>query len=145
MAKPRIGIQLIVFGEEQETDIEGVFRKVAEAGYEGVEADNLFRAHGEDTIRKLLEETGLVVTGVHRGYGDLSREGSIQAEIDYLKAVGGTYLILKTAVDNINDVELIEFWDEGKKQDITHWVTLRQDAGATRNALFSRVAQASSL
>lgn len=100
MTQPKIGIQLIVFGEKQKTDIAGVLREVAQAGYEGIEADNLFQNHGEDAVRKLIDETGLSVIGLHRGYDDLVQEETIEKDIDYLKAVGGTYLICSGVSDN---------------------------------------------
>lgn len=99
MRKPKVGIQLIVFGERQQDDIAGVFREVAEAGYDGIEAGNLFEAHGEDRIGNLLDETKLPIVGVHIGYDDLAKEGRVEAHMDYLKAVGGKYLICSDVSD----------------------------------------------
>ena len=41
MAQPRIGVQLIIYGQRWQTDLPGVLREVAGAGYDGIEASNL--------------------------------------------------------------------------------------------------------
>ncbi len=93
MAQPKIGCQLIVFGQRQREDIASVLRAVAKAGYEGIEAGNLFAMHGESLIRDLLAETGLKVAGMHSGYGDNLDQAKVEANIAYLKAVGAKYYI----------------------------------------------------
>ena len=100
MSKPRVGIQLIVFGEKQQNDIAGVFREVAQAGYDGIEAGNLFETHGESRIRNLLSETNLAIAGIHAGYNDLAKEGRVPAHMHYLKTVGAKYLICSGVSDN---------------------------------------------
>ena len=93
MAKPKIGVQLIVFGQKQQEDIAGVLRAVKEVGYEGFEGGNLFAQHGEGVVKDILAETGLTVTGMHSGYGDQLDQGKVEANIAYLKAVGAKYYI----------------------------------------------------
>jgi len=43
VSTPRLGIQLIIFRDRPQKDLAGVLRDVARAGYDGVEAGNLFR------------------------------------------------------------------------------------------------------
>ena len=100
MAAPKIGVQLIVFGGKQNEDLGGVLRDVKAAGYEGIEAGNLFQSAGEDATRAALAETGLVIAGMHSGYGDMADEAKVEANIAYLKAVGAKYLICSGVKDN---------------------------------------------
>ena len=93
----KIGLQLIVYGGRQNRDLAGVLAEVKEAGYEGIEAGNLFAAVGEEAAKKALADTGLAVTGAHSGYGDLS--GSLEQNMAYLKAVGARYLICSGVSD----------------------------------------------
>lgn len=93
MAHPRIGLQLIVYGDRQQTDLRGVLLEVAEVGYEGIEAGNLFAMHGEALVRDVLAETGLAVAGMHSGYADQLDQGKVEANIAYLRAVGAKYYI----------------------------------------------------
>jgi sugar phosphate isomerase/epimerase len=91
---PKVGLQLIVYGARPNEDLGGVMREVAECGYAGIEAGNLFAGNGEAQVKDLLAETGLAVTGVHSGYGDCKDAPTIEAAIAYLKGVGAKYYII---------------------------------------------------
>ena len=85
-----IGLQLYTLREETKADFPGTLRKVAALGYEGVE----FAGYGglsADSMKQLLEETGLKAIGSHVGLQRLRED--LQGEIDYLKTIGGRYLI----------------------------------------------------
>lgn len=88
MATPDVGIQLIVFGERNQTDIGGVLNDVAQAGFGMIEAGNMFESYGEGQVRDLLDKTGLSVCGAHFGYGDYSDPARLRAHINYCKAMG---------------------------------------------------------
>lgn len=94
MEKPRIGCQLIVFGRRTAEDLAGVLREVALAGYDGIEAGNLFATHDPVQVRDLLAETGLAVAGMHTGYADCKDAAKVEAAIEYLHAVGARYYII---------------------------------------------------
>ena len=70
MTKPVASLQLIVFGNRPQTDLASVLRDAAQAGYAAIEAGNLYETHGENTVRQLLAETDLTVSGAHFGYGE---------------------------------------------------------------------------
>ncbi|MCD6351457.1 MAG: sugar phosphate isomerase/epimerase [Armatimonadetes bacterium] len=93
MANPRIGLQLIVYGQRTQEDLAGVLKEVAEVGYAGFEAGNLFASHGEAQARDAIAASGLVVTGMHSGYGDQTDLAKVDANIAYLQAVGAKYYI----------------------------------------------------
>ncbi|HXG24598.1 MAG TPA: TIM barrel protein, partial [Chthonomonadales bacterium] len=99
MAQPTASIQLIVFGQRNQTDIAGVLRDVATAGFPAIEAGNLFAAHGEDKIRCLLAENNLQVSGAHFGYGDYADSDKLAANIAYCKALGIRHMICSGVAD----------------------------------------------
>lgn len=93
MARPKIGLQLIVYRGRQREDLAGVLRDVAGAGYAGIEAGNLYAAAGEEAVKSILADTGLEVAGMHSGYGDNSDLDRVKANTEYLNAVGARYLV----------------------------------------------------
>jgi len=95
----KIGLQLIVYGGRQNEDLAGVLAEVKEAGYAGIEAGNLFDACGEDAVRRVLDDTGLAITGMHSGYGPLAEGDTLEQSMAYLKAVGAKYLICSGVSD----------------------------------------------
>lgn len=93
MAQPRIGIQLIIYGQRTRDDLSGVLREVKEAGFEGIETGNLFQMASPERVKSLLADTGLVVAGMHTGYADVADDAKLSEHIAYLKAVNSKYLI----------------------------------------------------
>lgn len=93
MPKPTAAVQLIVFGERNKTDIAGVLKDVATAGFPAIEAGNLYETYGEQTIRDLLTANDLIVAGAHFGYGDYAEPARVAAHIAYAKSIGVTNLM----------------------------------------------------
>lgn len=90
MRKMGIAVQLYTLREETAADFRGTLRKVAELGYEGVE----FAGYGDvpaEEMKALLQELGLQVAGSHVSLQRLRDD--LQGEIDYMKAIGGKYII----------------------------------------------------
>jgi sugar phosphate isomerase/epimerase len=82
MAQPQVACQLIVFGGRDRTDLPGVLREVAAAGYDGYEA-----GPGEMDIaelKTLLQELDLKLAGVHTGYEGLQDLEDILSYMDAL-------------------------------------------------------------
>lgn len=99
MAQPTAAIQLIVFGERNRTDIAGVLKDVATAGYPAIEAGNMFASYGEAQTRRLLEANNLRVCGAHFGYGDYADPDKLNANIAYCKAMGIQYMMCSGVAD----------------------------------------------
>jgi sugar phosphate isomerase/epimerase len=93
MAKPQVGIQLIIFGQRQREDLPGVLRAVAEAGYAGVEAGNLARQMPVGDARGLLEENGLALCGVHAGFEEFQDAAKLEENIRFTREMGARYLM----------------------------------------------------
>ncbi|UVI28551.1 sugar phosphate isomerase/epimerase family protein [Paenibacillus spongiae] len=114
MRKMGIGLQLFTLRNETAADFAGTLRKVAELGYEGVE----FAGYGglsTAEMKELLKETGLKAVGSHVGMDRLRED--LQGEIDYLKAIGGRYIICPWLPESergqVEDWKKhIEFWIE---------------------------------
>jgi sugar phosphate isomerase/epimerase len=93
MATPSIGVQLIVYRGREQEDLAGVLGEVAKAGYQGIEAGNLSGIAPASEVRQMLADHGLVMSGVHTGYGDLADPNRVQSHLDFLRAVDAKYLI----------------------------------------------------
>ncbi len=99
MAEPRAAIQLIVFGERNQTDFAGVLRDVSAAGFSAFEAANLYAAHGEVKVRALIEEHGLTVCGAHFGYGEYADSAKLEAHIAYCRAADVRHMMCSGVAD----------------------------------------------
>ncbi len=100
MFTPLTAVQVIIFGKRNETDFAGVVRNIAAAGYNGFEAGNLFAALGEETTRRLLDETGLVPVGAHFGYGEYADADKLGKHIAFAQAVGIKHLMCSGVADS---------------------------------------------
>ena len=99
MATPTASIQLIVFGQRNRDDIAGVLADVSAAGFPAIEAGNLFDMYGEASIRALLADNGLQVSGAHFGYGEYTLPEHLDAHIAYAKAMGVKNLMCSGVAD----------------------------------------------
>lgn len=92
-------IQLIVFGERNRTDFPGVLADVRAAGFDAIEAGNLFASHGEETTRRLLAEHGVTLCGAHFGYGDYADAQKFEANLAYCKSLGIRHMMCSGVSD----------------------------------------------
>ncbi len=83
MAQPMVACQLIVFGGRDRTDLPGVLREVAAAGYDGFEGGGP-GARSAAEMKALLQELGLQLAGVHTGYEGLQDPGATLAYMNAL-------------------------------------------------------------
>jgi sugar phosphate isomerase/epimerase len=93
MPGPQVGIQLIIFGRRAQDDFPGVLRDVAAAGYAGIECGNLYARYSREEVQRMLDSTGLSITGIHSGYGDFSDPEKVRANIQFLNDVGAGYMM----------------------------------------------------
>jgi len=91
---------LIIFRDRPRQDLAGVLRDVACAGYDGVEAGNLFRGADPSAIQALFAETGLSLTGAHAGYGEFTDLSKVDEDIQFLKSMGARYLMCSGVADS---------------------------------------------
>ncbi len=90
MSKMGVGLQLYTLRDQMAEDMKATLTKVSELGYEGVEFAGYFDMEAAE-LRSLLDELNLKAIGSHVGPARLRNE--LQAEIDYVKTIGGSYLI----------------------------------------------------
>ncbi|MFA4029122.1 MAG: hypothetical protein GDYSWBUE_001754 [Candidatus Fervidibacterota bacterium] len=93
MPQVKVGIQLIIYGERVREDLASVLSEVKSCGFEGIETGNLFNISPPDRVMELLREHDLSVAAVHVGYSDVADEEKLSKHIEYLKRVGGKFLI----------------------------------------------------
>lgn len=99
MATPTASIQLIVFGARNQSDIVGVLKEIATAGFPAIEAGNMFASFGEETTRQLLAENSLKVSGAHFGYGDYADNDKLDAHFAYATSIGLQHLMCSGVAD----------------------------------------------
>jgi sugar phosphate isomerase/epimerase len=92
-ANTRVGIQLIVFGKQAQTDLPGVMKSVRAAGYDGIETGNLFNQYSEADAKALFANTGLALTGMHSGFGEFEKDDRLHANVDFLNKMGAHFLM----------------------------------------------------
>ena len=102
MSAPGIGLQLYTLRDNLNTDFEGTLRKVAALGYEGVEFAGYYGWQAQD-LRQLLDELNLKAIGSHISL-ELLRD-DLQGQIDYMKTIGGTYMICPFLKDEARSTE----------------------------------------
>ena len=91
--KPKIGAQLIVWGERPAKDLDGVLREVASLGYAGVEM-------GPQPLERLADpkgtftSKGLVLVGLHIGVGDMKL---VEVCMQLLRKCDAHYLLFSGA------------------------------------------------
>jgi sugar phosphate isomerase/epimerase len=90
MRRMGIGLQLYTLRDETAADFPGTLRQAAEMGYEGVEFAG-YAGIQADEMKEILENLGLTAIGSHVGLQKL--RDNLQGEIDYVKTIGGRYLI----------------------------------------------------
>ncbi len=101
MAKPKLGVQLIVFGGRQDEDLKGVMADVAEVGYDAAEIGaNFVDDLGADAVQACIDETGLAVCGIHGGYAMYTDADWVSRAIDFCKSIGCERMICSGVADN---------------------------------------------
>jgi len=81
----KIGLQLFSIYKILEQDFEGTMRKVAAAGYQGVEFAGYYDYSAKD-MKAFLQEIGLEPASAHIGYDDLKKD--MDQQIAYAKELG---------------------------------------------------------
>jgi sugar phosphate isomerase/epimerase len=94
-----VGIQLIIYGSRPQTDLDGVLAECKAAGYAGIESGNLGPIYGAARLKEMFKQHGLIFTGVHTGYGEITDEAKLGENLALVKAIGGTYLICSGVAD----------------------------------------------
>jgi sugar phosphate isomerase/epimerase len=89
--EPRPAIQLYTLRRIDES-LPDTIRRVAAAGYEGVEFANQFLTADPEDVRSALEETGMVPVAAHVGLSEL--EANPEAIIDRCRRVGCRRIVI---------------------------------------------------
>ncbi len=87
-----VGVQLYSVRGECEKGLPGTIQKVAKMGYKGVEFAGYYGRDAK-TLRKLLDDAGLVCCGTHTGIDTLLGE-ELPKTIEFNKTLGNKFLIV---------------------------------------------------
>lgn len=103
----QIGIQLYTVRKSAEADPEGTIRKVAQAGYKGVQFAGYY-GFSAQKMKGILDECGLKAAGSHVGYELLER--GADAELEYARAIGLSYITVPgIGLENLLKPQTIDF------------------------------------
>jgi sugar phosphate isomerase/epimerase len=95
----RVGVQPIIYGRRNSEDFPGVLREIKSTGYHGFESGNLYARYSKAEVQDLLGETGLAVSGVHSGFGDVADLDKVESAVEFLKDVGAKALMVSGVGD----------------------------------------------
>ena len=96
--KVPIGLQLYSVRNECAKDLPKVLEAVAKFGYKGVEFAGYYGRNAK-TLRKLLDDNGLVCCGTHTGYNTVQPK-ELKQTIEFNKTIGNKYLIVPSMSAN---------------------------------------------
>jgi sugar phosphate isomerase/epimerase len=92
VSKPRVAIQLIIFGERAQTDLPGVLADVAAAGYDGFESGAPVGGEEADRLRSAMQDTALGYVGGHCGEDQWMDPGTVAAVARSVADLGGGFV-----------------------------------------------------
>lgn len=124
MAAAPLGLQLIVFGGQQNEDLPGVLADVKNAGYDGAETGILHTVMGADTVINIFADAGLAMTGIHCGYRDLVEGTRVHDLIEFMQDAGCRHLICS----GVSDPTMVAGYEESAEtfNEVGQWC---KDAG----------------
>lgn len=77
MSSSKVGIQLIVFGDKERKDLDGVLKDCKKAGYDYIETGFLFDTYSVRQLQKTCEKYKLEYAGVHDGFDNFRKRGKL--------------------------------------------------------------------
>ena len=93
MSLGKVGITLIVFGNRERKDLEGVLKDCKKVGYEGIETAFLFDRYSPGELREACEKYKLEYIAIHGSFDNFRKEKDVDKLIKDTLAVGAKYLI----------------------------------------------------
>jgi len=101
MAGPRVGVQLIVFGERIQTDLKGVLVDVASAGYDGFEGGGVTSPEEEARVRTAIDGLSLDFLGGHFGLDQMANPDDVERFAGHVRALGGEFMMVSGGADSL--------------------------------------------
>ncbi len=101
MSLPRVGVQLIIFGERPGADLRGVLAEVKEAGYDGFEGGVAESSEEQQRLGSACEESGLHYLGGHTEIHQIGDAETVGAFAKRIGELGGRFLMVSGRYDSI--------------------------------------------
>lgn len=92
MSRIPIAVQLYSVRHDAEKDLPGVLAAIKKMGYEGVEFAGYY-GHDAPTLKKLLDDNGLLCAGAHVGIDTLLGD-KLPESIEFHRTIGNKFLIV---------------------------------------------------
>ncbi len=93
MSLVKAGVQLIVFGNRERKDLEGVLKDCKKAGYDSVEIGFLFDAYSPAELQEACKKYELEYAATHGGFDSFAKQKDVDKLIENTLAIGAKYLI----------------------------------------------------
>ncbi len=93
MSLVKAGVQLIVFGNRERRDLEGVLKDCKKAGYDSVEIGFLFDAYSPKQLQEACKKYELEYPATHGSFDNFGKEEDVDKLIENTLAIGAKYLI----------------------------------------------------
>ncbi len=101
MSRPKVGVQLIIFGERPAADLEGVLEEVKAAGYEGFEGGAVGSSQEQKRVSSASQEAGLAYIGGHTGIQQIGDPAAVGIFARHISELGGRFLMVSGRYDSL--------------------------------------------
>jgi sugar phosphate isomerase/epimerase len=102
MNRPRVGVQLIIFGDRAGSDLRGVLADVHAAGYDGFEGGVPVSKEEEAKVAAAVDGLSLAFLGGHSGVDRMENLGDVDQYARHVAALGGRYLMVSGRRDTLD-------------------------------------------
>jgi len=93
-----IGVQVYSVRQAAAKDTGVMLKAIAEVGYKGVEFAGYY-GHSAETLRKMMDDNGLVCCGTHTGVNTLLGD-EFKKTVEYNKILGNKYLVVPSGLEH---------------------------------------------
>ena len=93
-----IGVQVYSVRQAAAKDTGAMLKAISEVGYKGVEFAGYY-GHSAETLRKMMDDNGLVCCGTHTGVNTLLGD-EFKKTVEYNKILGNKYLVVPSGLEH---------------------------------------------
>ncbi len=102
MSTTQVGLQLIIFGDRADTDLQDVLREVKAAGYDGFESGPVASAGRQRQVHSAMQDIGLRYVGAHTSISRISDSSEAAALAARVRELGGGFIIVSARYDSLD-------------------------------------------
>jgi sugar phosphate isomerase/epimerase len=102
MSKPRVAVQLIIYGDRAQRDLAGVAAEVAAAGYAGIEGGAPTDSRQVAHMQEALQREDLAYAGGHCGLDQLKDLSAVEAMARSARDLGAGFLLVSGRAEGLD-------------------------------------------